>query len=118
MGYNERKGGKSGCNADLRLPVNGGTIMSYCGEMESVGVNSNHAFHDWVLERISKEVDDAECLGTCYGCFNRWYQDADGDSFGNPMKSMISCDQPEGYVANKDDCDDAAADVTDGQTYY
>ena len=116
LGYNEC--GRSGCNANPNLPTNGGTIMSYCDEMDSVGVNFNNGFAPDVLELMLRKVDEATCLGTCDGCFNRWYEDADGDSFGNPNKSMVSCDQPEGYVANKLDCDDAAADITDGQTYY
>ena len=36
-----------------------------------------------------------------------WYQDTDGDGFGNPDEVMRSCDQPEGYVTNSGDCDDS-----------
>ncbi len=32
-----------------------------------------------------------------------WYSDIDGDGFGNPNDSILSCDQPQGYVANADD---------------
>lgn len=35
-----------------------------------------------------------------------WYQDSDGDTFGNPAVSLTSCTQPVGYVANNTDCDD------------
>ncbi len=35
-----------------------------------------------------------------------WYQDFDGDGFGNGAISITSCSQPSGYVANGDDCND------------
>ena len=35
-----------------------------------------------------------------------WYQDADKDGLGNPDISILDCDQPQGYVNNKNDDDD------------
>jgi hypothetical protein len=44
------------------------------------------------------------------------YRDADGDDFGDPGRSMPSCDGSTvaGYVADHSDCDDAAASVHPG----
>lgn len=35
-----------------------------------------------------------------------YYEDADGDGLGNPLKKITACNQPEGYVTNDDDCND------------
>src|SRR5688572_13557305 len=36
-----------------------------------------------------------------------WYEDADGDDYGNPAVSIQACIQPAGYVFNSGDCDDS-----------
>ena len=61
----------------------------------------------------SDDTDDScdgvvdEC-GVCNGSgAATWYQDVDGDGLGNPDVSVTDCDQPEGYVDNADDDNDA-----------
>jgi hypothetical protein len=44
----------------------------------------------------------------------RWYQDADGDSFGNPAVFVESCSPPPGYVGDNTDCDDTTATIYPG----
>jgi hypothetical protein len=36
-----------------------------------------------------------------------WYEDSDGDGFGNAIDSLVQCNQPLGYVLNKIDCNDS-----------
>jgi hypothetical protein len=40
-----------------------------------------------------------------------WYQDADGDSYGDPALSQRACTAPANYVASDTDCDDSMAAV-------
>jgi len=40
-----------------------------------------------------------------------WYDDTDGDGFGDPDAVTIGATQPPGTVENPDDCDDSAAAV-------
>jgi len=44
--------------------------------------------------------DDEPCIEST------WYEDADGDGLGNPDISELSCDQPDGFVADNSDTDD------------
>lgn len=49
------------------------------------------------------------------GCAQQvWYLDADEDEFGDADKTIMACAQPDGYVGNPDDCDDAAAKINPG----
>ncbi len=40
-----------------------------------------------------------------------WYADTDHDGYGNSATSVITCNQPNGYVADNTDCNDANASV-------
>ncbi len=54
-----------------------------------------------------------EC-GVCEGPGTlAWYQDADNDGLGNPDVTVLACEQPDGYVANADDEDDACDGLVD-----
>jgi hypothetical protein len=47
-----------------------------------------------------------------------FYQDIDGDGFGNPSVTVSQCAAPSGYVANNTDCDDANALVNPNTIWY
>ncbi len=52
--------------------------------------------HVWRVEVVSGKI---------------WYQDADGDGYGNPNVFIISSTQPESYVDNNSDCDDTNPNI-------
>jgi len=45
-----------------------------------------------------------------------FYQDSDGDLFGNPSVTILACSAPAGYVADNTDCNDGNAAVNPGAT--
>lgn len=47
-----------------------------------------------------------------------FYNDKDGDSYGDPLDSVATCFQPEGWVTNDLDCDDLNVDTTTALTWY
>ena len=64
--------------------------------------------------------DDDDCDGTIDEAgavdADTWYADADGDTYGDPAVTLAACDQPAGYVADAQDCDDASASVSPADT--
>ena len=61
-------------------------------------------------------ADDCDAMDATTGSESNWYQDADGDSFGDETVMLTACSQPEGYVAEAGDCDDADSNVYPGAT--
>ena len=43
-----------------------------------------------------------------------WYPDGDGDGYGVDGVTVASCDQPEGYADNNEDCDDTDSAISPG----
>ena len=43
-----------------------------------------------------------------------WYEDSDGDKFGNPKISKLACSPPPNYVDNALDCSDTNASINPG----
>ena len=41
-----------------------------------------------------------------------WYQDGDGDGYGDAASTVVACDEPSGYSADATDCDDTDAAVS------
>ena len=62
---------------------------------------------------------DQDCDGTVDdGVGSVWYEDYDGDGYGNAAVTLESCDAPLGYADNGEDCDDADASTTITADWY
>jgi hypothetical protein len=59
---------------------------------------------------------DNNCDGTIDEGFTMatYYEDADGDTYGDATSSVVDCAQPVGYVTNSTDCDDTNAAIHPG----
>jgi len=78
-------------------------------------VLDNAAIHPGASEVCNNEDDD--CDGTVNdGVGDAWYEDIDGDGFGNPAAIFQACTQPTGYVADLTDCDDSSDSVNTSAT--
>ena len=65
-------------------------------------------------EELCNGVDD-NCDGVADdGHVTTWYQDADGDGYGDPDQAVEDCDGPSGWTAEAGDCDDADPAVHPG----
>lgn len=45
-----------------------------------------------------------------------WYEDLDGDNYGNAAVTTVACDQPAGYVTDATDCDDSDSLILDASS--
>ena len=62
-------------------------------------------------EELCNDTDD-----DCDGAFDEgleasWYQDADGDTYGDPTTSIFDCEPGAGWVEDDTDCDDANSNI-------
>ncbi len=61
-------------------------------------------------------LNDGECNPCSPELILSFYEDADGDGYGNPLIKKDTCAQPVGYVADNNDCNDANASTHPGAT--
>ncbi|HND34903.1 MAG TPA: MopE-related protein, partial [Myxococcota bacterium] len=62
---------------------------------------------------------DDDCDGTVDDAAvdaSTWYDDADGDGYGDPTASTLSCTAPSGSTSNSSDCDDSDSGISPAAT--
>ena len=79
-----------------------------CDDAHSVNNPGAEEFCDGVDNDCDGNVDGATAVDG-----DTWYDDDDGDGYGDPDDTRNACSQPSGYVADDSDCDDHDASVTD-----
>jgi len=89
-------------------PVGYGADFSDCDDLNP-GTNSG-------ASEVCDEIDN-----NCDGYIDEgdaapgiWYADFDGDGYGNPTNTAISCLAPLAFIATSGDCDDLDATTYDG----
>ncbi|MBO84406.1 MAG: hypothetical protein CL927_03540 [Deltaproteobacteria bacterium] len=66
---------------------------------------------DGIDNNCDELVDLPPAAEVLNGLLEHW-ADSDGDGYGDPRSELLrSCEPPDGYVRNYDDCDDLSADV-------
>ena len=85
-----------------------GSTTSQAGDCDDGNPQVNPNAHE-----VCNGLDD-DCDGDADGdALDReeWFDDVDGDGFGDPAASALACEAPEGGVADDQDCDDTDAAV-------
>ena len=72
-----------------------------CNDNEALAWNGKTEVCDGVDNDCDDETDE--------GVLFIFYGDIDGDGYGNPDNSISACTQPENFVLNDGDCNDASA---------
>lgn len=117
-------GNSVGCDSTINLAL---TINNPASTSLTQTACSSYNFGGQTLTASGTYVDSLTTVAGCDSIVTlnltivtslTYYEDFDGDGFGDPASDSISCAVPVGYVTNSDDCDDTNASITVAQTYY
>ena len=103
--YEDLDGDGYGSSVSVEADVHPPGYVEYTGDCDDDDENINPGVTE-VCDGIDNDCDgsvDEQCLV--------WYQDLDGDNYGNSAVSMRSINRPPGYVVAGGDCDDTNSDI-------
>ena len=104
--------GGSGGNAGIGGADADGSVAEDFGGSDCDDADAG--ISDAALEICGDGVDN-DCDGEVdEGVGTTYYEDSDGDGFGNVDESIEACEQPDGYVPIGNDCDDTSEDAYPG----
>ncbi len=89
-------------------PCNQGVAGGNNAGLTAVTDNSAHLHHGTLIN-FALNGTTSNWVGSPvpFSMVPIWYQDTDGDGYGNYSVSLLSCTAPAGYVADYTDCNDA-----------
>lgn len=105
-------------NPDVSLSSCDASVQGYTDNSDDCDDSSNTAYPggvelcDGLDNDCNGDIDDGA------GDILTFYEDADGDGYGNPDAALEACAAPSGYVADAKDCDDANADISPETLWY
>ncbi|MFN5620766.1 MAG: MopE-related protein [Flavobacteriales bacterium] len=95
----------------------GGTPSTSTAANPTVTYNTPGTYNVTLTASNASFTDDEVRTGfITVGTSATWYQDADGDGYGNASNTVSACAAPAGYVGVSGDCNDNSAAVRPGAT--
>ncbi len=91
-------------------PTGYASVDGDCNDLAPTALPGGTETCDGLDNDCNGTVDDG-AIGT-----GTWYEDGDGDGFGDAGSTLSQCSQPSGYVALSTDCDDAVAAINPNAT--
>ncbi len=106
-GYGSSAGSTTACDAPSGYADND----SDCDDADSAVNPLATELCDTVDNDCDGSVDEGDAADA-----STWYQDLDGDGFGNAANQEFGCTQPSGYSVDATDCDDTNASTNTAGT--
>ena len=106
-GFGDANDSMQGCSAPTGYVAND----TDCDDTEANNYPGNTEICDGIDNDCDGLVDDED---DSLADATTWYEDADGDGFGNNQVAVTSCNSPTGYITDNSDCDDSDTSVYPG----